>query len=152
MKVILLQDIRNIGKRGDTKDVPDGYARNFLFPNKLAEAATPAAVKKLEDRKAAAEHEDANLRKRLETLARHFEGVGLEFKLAVGKDGSVFGSVNKEAILKALREHGFVTTERVEIHLDRPIKEPGEHIVELDFKKGITAKLKVVVVAKKSKV
>jgi large subunit ribosomal protein L9 len=148
MKVILLSDVRNIGHRGEVKEVPDGYARNFLFPNKLAEPAMPAALKKLEAQRAAAEREETELRKRLAGLARRLEGTGLQFELATGADGSVFGSINKEAILKALREHNFVSNERVEVRLDHPIKEPGEHMVELDFKKGITAKLKIVIVPK----
>ncbi len=148
MKIILLQDVRNIGKRGEMKEVPDGYARNFLFKNKLAEAAAPAAVKRLEMAKANAEHEDAELRKRLQEIAHHLEGTGIQFELTKGKDGSIFGSVNKDAILKALREHGFVTKERVEVQLDHPIKEVGEHWVTLDLKKRISAKLKIVIVAK----
>lgn len=149
MKVIFLADVRKIGKHGDVKDVPDGYARNFLFPNKLAEPATPAALKRIEAHRAATEKEDAELRGHLETLARRIKETAIRFELSQGKDRSVFGSVNKDAILSALREQGLVTKERVEVHLDRPIKEFGEYIVELDLKKGITVKLKIIVVAKK---
>ena len=148
MKVIFLQDVRKLGKRGDVKDVPDGYARNFLFPNRLAEPATGVALKKLETHRAEVEKEDAALRGHLEALSRRIRETAIRFELSQGKDGSVFGSVNKDSILSALREQGLVTKERVEVHLDRPIKEFGEHIVEISLKKGITVKLKIVVAAK----
>ena len=149
MKVIFLQDVRGVGKKNDAKDVPDGYARNFLFPNKLAKAATSDAMKKLAIEKANAEHEDAELTTRLHALARKLAETEIQFELAVGKDGSVFGSINKEAILSALRDHKFVTTERVDVHLDHPIKELGEHVVVLDLKKGIEAKMKIRVIGKR---
>ena len=148
MKIILLQNVPKIGHAGDVKDLPDGYVRNFLLPNKLAEVATPGAVKKADERKAVAEREDVAVQKHLQSLANKLKETGIEFELSVGKDGSVFGSVNKDAILKALREHGLLTTERVEVHLEHPLKELGEHVVEVDFKKGIRAKLKIVIRAK----
>ena len=100
MKVILLQDVRAIGKKFDVKEVSDGYARNFLFVNKLAKAATPGALKKLEAMKAAHEKEDHELHARLEGIARKLAGTKLEFELAADKSGALFGSVNKESILR----------------------------------------------------
>jgi len=149
MKVIFLEDVRNVGKRYEIKEVSDGYARNFLFPNKLAEAATSFALEKIEKMKAEHEKENAVLVKRLHEISQKAAGMGLQFALKTGKDGSVFGSVTKEAILTALRDHGVITKERVEILLDHPIKELGEHKVKLDLKKGITAEVKIVVVAEK---
>jgi large subunit ribosomal protein L9 len=148
MKVILLEDVRNIGKKYDLKDVSDGYARNFLFVNKLAEPATATALSKLEKRKAEHEKEDQELLKRLHEIARQINELGLQFELEADKQGSVFGSVNKEAITKALREHNIVRNERVDITLDHPIKKIGEYIVPVDLKKGITANLKILVKAK----
>lgn len=145
MKVILLEDIRSVGKKFEVKEVSDGYARNFLFVNKLAESATPDALKKLEARKAEHEKEDRALRMRLEEIARTLNGTKLEFELAADNTGALFGSVNKESILKALREHGFITKERVDLDLKYPIKTAGEHVVPIDLKKGITATLTIVV-------
>lgn len=143
MKVILLEDVRKVGKRHEVKDVADGYARNFLFPNKLAEPATPAAMKKHAASLAERERGDAELHARLEEIARKLGDTTLEFELKADATGALFGSVNKESILKALREHGLVTKERVEMELDRPIKEPGEYIVPVGLKKGVTATLRV---------
>jgi large subunit ribosomal protein L9 len=147
MKVILLEDVRNIGKRYNVKDVADGYARNFLFPNKLAEPATPVALKRLDAMKAAHEKDEKELIAHLQQIAQKLNETKLEFELKVDKTGAVFGSVNKESILKALREHDFITKERVDIDLDRPIKELGEHTVHVDLKKGVTTELKINVVS-----
>jgi large subunit ribosomal protein L9 len=145
MKVILLEDVRNIGKKFEVKEVSNGYARNFLFVNKLAEAATAGALKKLEAMKTERNKEDVELRKRLEEIARKVEGMKLEFELKADKTGALFGSVNKDSILTALREHKIITKERVDIDLKYPIKEAGEHKVEIDLKKGITATLRIIV-------
>ncbi len=145
MKIILLQDVRNIGKKHEVKDVSDGYARNFLFANKLAEPASAAALAKLEQMKETSEKEDQELLKRLHEIATEMNDLGLQFELEADAQGSVFGSVNKEAIAKALREHGILRNERVEVLLDHPIKKVGDYVVPIDLKKGITANLKIVV-------
>lgn len=146
MKVIFLQDVRNVGHKHDVKDVSDGYARNFLFPNKLAEAATPGALKKIEEMKAVQTENEAAIIKELHEVKRQIESVTLEFALKTDKSGAPFASVNKDTILSALRDHKFITTERVGIELKYPIKEFGPHMVEIDLKKGVIAKLKISVV------
>ena len=146
MKVIFLGDVRNVGKKYEIKNVSDGYARNFLFPNKLAETATPEAIKKLESVKAAHNKEDNEARAHLEALARKINETKIQFELKADKSGAVFGSVNKEMILKALREHKLIGAERIDIDLKYPIKELGEFSIAIDLKKGVVAKLGVVVV------
>jgi large subunit ribosomal protein L9 len=145
MKIILLQDVRNIGKKFDIKEVSDGYARNFLFVNKLAEPATSDALKKLEHYRAEHDKEDRELRAHLEGIARKITRLKLEFELKSDKKGIAFGSVNKESILKALREHDLVTKERVDIELKYPLKDAGEHKIRVDLKKGVTADLIVII-------
>lgn len=145
MKVILLEDVRNVGKKHEVKQASDGYARNFLFPNKLAEPATPGALKNLAALIAERERGDAELHARLAEIARKLADTTLEFELKADATGALFGSVNKESILRALREHGFVTKERVDIDLKYPIKEAGEYVVPVDLKKNIVAELKIVV-------
>jgi large subunit ribosomal protein L9 len=148
MNVILLNDVRAIGKKYDVKTVNDGYARNFLFPNGLAEPATGDGLKKVEARHAAMEREKSESQKRSKEIARAIGATALEFELAVGKDGSVFGSVHKEGIQAALRDHGLVTKERADVELDHPIKTLGEQVVIVDLKNGVTAKLKIRIVGK----
>jgi large subunit ribosomal protein L9 len=147
MQVILLDEVRGVGKKFEIKEVRDGYARNFLFPNKLAEPATPTSLKKLEAMKAEHDKKEIELKKHLETIAHKIGDMRIQFDLKKGKDGSIFGSVNKEAVLKALREHKLITTERIDITLDHPIKEPGLYTVPLDLKKGVTTELKIIIKA-----
>jgi len=144
MKVILLQDIQGVGKKNEVKEVSDGYARNFLFQNNLAQAATPMNIKRLENLKSKLSEEDVELKKRLNELARKMGDVSLEFMLKTDEAGSIFGSVTKEMILRSLRENHIVTKERVDITLAHPLKVFGEHKIPVDLKKGITAELKVI--------
>ena len=147
MKVIILEEVRGVGKKFEVKEVRDGYARNFLFPNKLAEPANPSSLKKLAALMADHDKNEIELKKHLEEMARKINDMRIQFDLKKGKDGSIFGSVNKEAVLKALREHKLITKERVDITLDHPIKEPGLYTVAIDLKKGVTAELKIIVKA-----
>ncbi len=144
MKIILLKDVRGIGKKNEIKEVSDGYARNFLFQNSLAKPATPETMRQMENLKSKLDAEELDLKKHLEELARKMRGITLEFKLKSDEAGSVFGSVTKEMISKSLRENHLVTKERVDITLDHPLKSFGEHTVSLDLKKGVTAELKIV--------
>ncbi len=145
MKVILLEDVKKVGRKFEVKEVSDGYARNLLFPNGLAEPATPSALKELEKRKIEIDKEDRETIKRLEEISRMLKDRNLEFPMKTGANGEVFGSVTKEMILKGLRDTGILRAERAEIKLERPLKELGEHKVEVHLKKGIAAELKVII-------
>ncbi|MBI3588917.1 MAG: 50S ribosomal protein L9 [Candidatus Liptonbacteria bacterium] len=145
MEVILLEDVVKIGKKHEIKSVPDGYARNFLFPKKLAKAATSQSEKELTKLKSLLEKEEVESKKHLAVLAQKISDRNLKFSLRTDKGGRPFGSVTKKMILKGLREHGLVTKDRVEIKLSHPLKELGEHLVEVNFKKGIRAELKVII-------
>ena len=149
MKIIILEDIRNIGKKFEIKEVSAGYARNFLFPNKLAEPANPSSIKKIEEMIAARDKDEIEYHKHLESLAHKISETKIQFELKKGKDGSIFGSINKESVLKALREHKLVTKERIDITLDHPIKELGIYTIPIDLKKGVTAQLKIEILAGK---
>lgn len=144
MKVILLSDVRGLGKKNDVKNVSDGYARNFLFPNKLARAADADGLGELNVHQKN-EHETEE---RLKTVARLISERELEFKLKTDKKGAIFGSVTKEEILNGLRDAGLTTKDRIEIKIPKPLKEMGAHEVEAHLKKGIVAKLKIKIVPK----
>jgi large subunit ribosomal protein L9 len=149
MKIILLEDVRGLGKKFDVKEVNNGYARNFLFPNTLATAATEGALKKIAGMKEEHDKNEKNLVAHLKELAEKISATKLEFFLKTDKSGAIFGSVNKESILKALRSHDLVLTERVDLELKYPLKELGEYTVPVDFKKGVTAVLRVIVAKEK---
>jgi len=143
MKVILLQDVKSIGKRGAIKEVSDGYARNFLFPKKLAEVAMPGSIKKIEDiQKKQLETENIMLNKLKETAK---EINGQEFVIeAKDKDGKLFGSINAKDILVKLKEKN-LPVEAKNIVLPHQIKEVGEYAIGLDFGHNIKASVKVVI-------
>src|SRR3989344_5254145 len=137
MKVILLQDIKGLGKEMDLKEVRDGYARNYLIPKKLALAVTPENLN-LKEQLTKAQQE--TLRK-LTDRAKKLENISLEFGVKTGSKGEVFGSVKAEDIKKHLREQGLGEGEPV---LAKPLKALGEHVVPVDFGRGIKSKVKVI--------
>ncbi|MEK7608478.1 MAG: 50S ribosomal protein L9 [Patescibacteria group bacterium] len=142
MKVILLQDVRNVGKKDEVKEVSDGYARNSLLPKKLAEPATASALKRLQIILMVKEKEKNESRDHLEKLKKMIEGNTLEFHLRTDSHGTLFGSINGETILSSLRREKFITKERVSVLLPRPIKELGEHTIVLSLGDGIEAKIR----------
>jgi large subunit ribosomal protein L9 len=106
MKVILLKDVRKVGKKFETKDVADGYALNFLIPRKLAEASTPSSMKKVENLKS----RDAAEKKVQEDLLKKnlasFNGVTIEMKENANEKGNLFKGIHKEEIIEALKKTG----------------------------------------------
>ena len=104
MKVVLLEDVRKVGKKGDVVNVSDGYGQNFLIKNKLAVKETAGAKKILEQQKEEARLQDIENKKNAEELKEKIEGITLEFVLKSGKDGKTFGSVSTKHIVEQLRE------------------------------------------------
>lgn len=143
MKVVLLKDIKGIGKKLDIKEVPDGYARNFLVPKNLAEPATSEAKEKVAKIKVQKEKSEKEILENLNRIAKTLKERKIRFFLKTDETGKLFGSVNKDTVLKALREQKFVTVEHPEIKIDHPFKELGDHEIEINLGKGIRAKLKI---------
>lgn len=139
MKVILLKDVKNIGKAGDVKDVNDGYARNFLFPKRLAETATDGAMKKVEKMRADQEKKLAEMEKEMKELAKNINGKKINIK-AKEKDGKLFGSINGKEIIKELKKIDSRITEKM-FSLGAPIKEIGETEIVVETYSGIKAKV-----------
>jgi len=152
MRVILLADIKGLGKKNDVKNVNDGYARNFLLPRSLAKIAADNAVKELEFQKAATAKKEESLKKELLELAKNLESKELEFKVKTGDKGEVFSSVAKGDIATRIYTdistdlHGY-SKNNIEIELDKPIKKLGEHRVEVNLGKGIKANVKINVIS-----
>jgi len=143
MKIILLQDIKGLGKKGDLKDVAEGYARNFLFGKKLAEIATEGGVKKVEViKKKQAEKDQMDLEKTQE-LADQLEGKAITIN-AKEKDGKLFGSVQIKDLLRELKKEDISVPEK-SIILESPIKEIGEYEVKIELDHGIETSLMVLV-------
>jgi large subunit ribosomal protein L9 len=132
MKVILLKDVRGVGGVRDVKNVADGYAINFLFPNKFAEPATEEKVAQLEAQKQA---HAVELKKQEEDLVKNVQslgGVTISMAMRATEKGGLFKSVTAKEISKAiLEQHGIEIPESA-VKLSEPIKTVGEHILELN--------------------
>lgn len=142
MRVILQSDIKGIGRRNEVKDVSDGYARNYLFPRALAVLADETGIKRL----ASARRQSDEEMQKLRGIARKIEKEELLFILPAGAKGTPFGGVNKAMIMEKLRARGaFPVGLRAEVRLLKPIKESGDHRVEVQFPRGIVFSVRVTV-------
>ena len=142
MKIILLDDVPKLGRRGEVRDVSDGYARNFLLPHKLALNATAANLKNLDAIKASQESKAAKARTESEEQARVIEALAFAQTRQASDEGKLFGSVGKADIAMFLAQHG-IEVERRRIMLDEPIKTLGEVNVPIRLPADVTAQLKV---------
>ena len=138
MKVILLQDVRNLGRRWEVKDVNDGYARNFLLAKKLALAATPENLAKRGQLIANEERGAANLK----TLSERLKKEMIEFKIKTGKNGEVFESVTKERIIEELKRRGYPVQK---IELEKPLRELGVKELKVSFGNNINGTFKILI-------
>lgn len=146
MQIILLQDVKGIGKKSEIKEVNDGYARNFLLPRKLAKLADDKSIKEIKIKKLASEKKEKELKNRLEILAKELAEMEFIFSLNIGKKGEVYGSIIKDDIkericlkIEELRKH----EKEIKVKLDRPLKTLGEHEIEINLGKGIKCKIKI---------
>ncbi|MDP1718830.1 MAG: 50S ribosomal protein L9 [bacterium] len=135
MKVLLLQDVKKVGKKYDVKNVADGYARNFLLANKLAVPADANALRL----KAEAEQKEKALLVELQEAVKRLGDQILEFKVRSGSKGEVFGSVTAEDIKKALEDKGF---HDFKVELGQSLRFLGEREVDIVFGRGIGGKVK----------
>jgi len=145
MKVILLDDVAKVGRRGEVRDVSDGYARNFLIPKKLALSASAGNMKILEHNKVQANAKADRVKTDAEALRQRIESISLEERRQASEEGKLFGSVTSQDIVDFLDKHG-VKVERRRVHLDEPIKALGETSVPIRLHQDVTAQFKVSVV------
>lgn len=138
MQVILLKDIKGIGKKDEIKNVSEGYAKNFLIPRRLVVVANELHIKEKQGR--VVETNVAHAKK--ERQKKELERETMIFKIKTGENGSVFGSVTKAEIEKILSQKGY---KNIVVDLEKPIKTVGESIVEINLGDAYKAKLKVVV-------
>ena len=143
MKVILLEDVKALGKKGQTVDVSDGYARNCILPKKLG---VEANAKNLNDLKLQKAHEAKVAKEQLEeaqALAKRIEELTVDASIKSGKDGRSFGSVSSKEIAAALKEQHGIDVDKKKISLDEPIRNIGSSIVTVKLHREVSAKLTV---------
>jgi large subunit ribosomal protein L9 len=144
MKIILLEDVSTLGRRGEVRDVADGYARNYLLPQKLALNATAANLKNLEGIKARQDSKSAKQLAEAQSQAQAIEALHLAVSRQASDEDRLFGSVGRNDIAAFLAQSG-VEVERRRIGLDEPIKALGEFSVPIRLHGEVTAQLKVTV-------
>ena len=148
MKIILLQTHENLGNVGDVVNVKPGYARNYLFPNRIASAATKQNIKSLEAFIKVQEIKEAKNRTNLEALSKKLNTLTLKFDVQVGEDEKLFGSVTSQMISEELSKKGY-TIDKKEINLEEPIKSLGNYKIEIDLEYDLETKIKIKVNAAK---
>lgn len=145
MKVILLEDVKSLGKQGDIVNVSDGYARNMILPKKLGVEATP---KNLNDLKLKKANEEKVAKENLEAareFAKNLEGKEVVLTLKVGEGGKTFGSVSAKEISEGAKEQLGLDIDKKKLHLTAPIKSLGTTMVPVKLHPKVTGELKVVV-------
>jgi len=144
MKVILLKDIENIGKKYEIKDVKDGYAKNFLLPQNLVKLATKDAIKWVESQKEVMEKEAEEELKKIQETASQIDGIEVTIGMKVGEDGQLFESVSNTKIAEKLKEMGY-EVKKSKIALTKPIKETGEFPVKINLDHNLEVEIKLIV-------
>ena len=147
MKVILLQDIKNVGKKGEIKDVAEGYGRNYLLPRKLVKEATSANLNQARKDQATAAHRAAKARDEAIVLKSQLEKLTVTMKVRVGENGKMFGSVTSKDVAEALIRQTGLDIDRRKIELKSPVKGIGEYTAVAKLYTDITAAFSVMVEA-----
>lgn len=146
MKVIVLKDTKNVGKKGEVKNVNDGYANNFLIPKGIAIEATPQNLKALERQQAADAQKRATDKASAEILKARLEEITLTLKTKAGEGGKVFGSITTKDISDALKEQFGIEIDKKKIVMDSSIKQVGEHSITAKLYQEISGVFKVNVI------
>lgn len=145
MKVILLQDIKNVGRKDEIINANDGYVRNFLFPKNLAIEANKDNLLKLQAKKDSQKHKKNLEIEEFKKQADSIKGVTLKIKVKAGANGKIFGGVTSKEISEELKKQYKMEIDRKKINLKETIKNIGRYSVEIKFGDGVSANLKLVV-------
>lgn len=145
MKVVLLQDVKSIGKKGELKEVSDGYARNFLLPRKLAKEANAQAMNELKNAEAAKEYKIKTETEQARKSAEAISGKTVKIYAKAGQGGKLFGSVTARELAEEIGRQFGVQVDKRKVVLENEIKAYGTYNFEVKFYNGITASLSVAV-------
>ena len=147
MKVILKADMKGVGKEDEAINASDGYARNFLFPKKLAVEANAENMSKLNNKKEAANYKKDVEKQNAEELAKKIKGIMLKIKVKAGENGKIFGGVTAKEISENLKEQYKILIDKKKIELKDTIKTLGEFNITIKLYEGVIANLKVEVIS-----
>jgi large subunit ribosomal protein L9 len=144
-EAILLQDVENLGERGQAVDVAPGYLRNYLIPRKLAQPATPGALEEAQRRLEAAERAQEARAEREAEAAGLLSKTVLTIHQRAGEDGKLFGSVGAKEIVDALSEARDLRIDKRKVRLEQPLRELGTFMVEIELADGTVATVKTII-------
>lgn len=146
MKVILSEDVKSLGKKGEVVNVNDGYARNFIFKKNLGVEATGKNLNDLKLKKANEEKLAQQQYEEAQELAKKLEAGKVELSMKMGEGGRTFGSVSSKEIAQAIQDQMGYEVDKKKIQMKEPIKSIGTHVVPVKVHTKVTAEVKVVVV------
>lgn len=147
MQVILIQDVNNLGGKNELVNVKNGYARNYLIPNKLAVEASPGNMKMREEKQKVAAKKEAALLSEINNVVAKLKEAPLQVGAKVGTSGKIFGSVTSVQISRAIREQKGYEIDRRRISINDEVKELGSYTASVDFGNGNNAEVAFEVVA-----
>lgn len=148
MKVILTQDVRGQGKKDQIVDVSDGYARNFLFPKKLARPADNTAINDVKNKEAAKQHKIDVERENAKDIAKRLESITVKFEYAAGPDKKLYGSVTSKDIAEALKRDFGIDIDKRKITLKENIKSFGNFVADVKLFTDVSGKINITVTSK----
>ena len=148
MKVVLLQDVKAQGKKDQIVEVSDGYARNFLFPKKLAVPADAKIINDIKSKQSSAKHREEVERENARALAKKLSETTIKLTAEAGSDGRFYGAITSKDIAEALKAQAGIEADKRKILLDSPIKAFGTYKIELKIYADISGKFNVTVTEK----
>lgn len=143
MKVILLENVKGVGKKDEIINANDGYARNFLLPKKLAVEANNQNLAKLKSKQESNEHKKMTEKQEAEDLAKKLEKIILKIQVKAGENGKIFGGVTAKEIAEQLQKQHNFKVDKKKIDLKETIKQTGMFTIDLKLYEGVNAKLKI---------
>ena len=143
MKVILLDNIKGVGKKDEVINASDGYARNFLFPKKLAVEANAENMSKLKNKQASVQHKKDVEKEKAEEIAEKLKDITLTIKVKSGENGRIFGGVTSKEISENLKQQYKIEIDKKKIVLNETIKNIGVFNVSVKLFEGVVGNLKV---------
>jgi len=142
MRVVLLKDVDKLGKAGNTKEVSDGFARNFLIPNNLAKPATKKAIEELKKEQELIAKKAEEELKTTQEIVSEIDGLEVDISVKTKENGEIYGSLSSQKISQELKKKGF-NIKKNQIKLKEPIKKLGEYPVMINFDHGLEAEIKI---------
>ena len=149
MRVILLKDVKKVGKKDEIVEVSDGYANNFLLKNKLAVPYSKKSSEILEQQQEDARIAEANKEKEARRVALLLKDITLEFFLSVGKDNKPFGSISPKQVEEELKEKHQIVVDKRKILTKDKLDSLGVHILKIELYKGVTGDIKILISERK---